>query len=194
MNDNRHNQDEALLIDFLMGHNDSEQAKTIADRLERDPAFAELHANLASTFAAMELDPAPQLPEGLVSRTMAHIDSQTQLDSLLTQQATGHDKHWWESGRKLATAAAITVLLFAAVLPWFVQKAPTGPTGDTTEAGMVTPRYNPDNPSWDAPAQQEGPVRIIILVPNVADPKSDAKLLPIDAMHSDAPASDSPND
>ena len=190
MNDNHHNQDEALLIDFLMGHCDTEQAKTVGDRLESDPAFAELHANLANTFGAMDLDPTPQVPEGLVARTMAHIDSQTQLDSLLTQQAVARDKSWWSSWRNIATAAAITLLLFAAIAPWFLQKAPTaGP--NQPDAARTAGMYDPANPDWEPP-QTGDPTQIIIMVPNVAHTDGDTKLLPMtptqDApMNQDAP-------
>jgi anti-sigma-K factor RskA len=168
-NENRHIQDEALLIDFLMGHCDSDQQQTIADRLETDPEFAQRHRNLEHTFAAMKLDPDPRVPDDLVARTMSHINSQTQLDALLTQQATGKDRSAWRSPRQWISAAAIVLLLAAAVLPWiskFNTGQPVGP-GVDTKADILGSTYNPNDPKFEDPETQP---QLIMIVPRLAAP------------------------
>jgi len=167
-NENRHIQDEALLIDFLMGHCDSDQQQTIADRLETDPEFAQLHRDLEHTFAAMKLDPDTQAPDDLVARTMSHINSQTQLDSLLTQQANGKDKSAWSSPRQWISAAAIVLLLAAAVLPWINRFMDTQPgPGVDNKADFLGSTYNPNDPKFEDPDSQP---QLIMIVPRLADP------------------------
>jgi len=181
-NENRHIQDEALLIDFLTDHCDTDQQQTIADRIETDPEFAQLHRDLEHTFAAMKLDPDAQAPDDLVARTMSHINSQTQLDSLLTQQATGHDKSAWKSPRQWITAAAIILLLAAAVLPWINRFMADQPNGAPVEARMSGSSYNPNDPQFDELERQP---TLIMIVPRLADPD------PIDVPNAQDETSDS---
>jgi hypothetical protein len=166
-NENRHNQDEALLIDFLMGHCDTTEQQAIADRLEADSEFAKLHQDLANTLAAIQLDPQPQAPDDLVARTMGHIASQTELDSLLTQQADGRDRSARRTPRQWVTAAAIVVLLMAAVLPW-VSKFNTGTTITPPPTPNTAGLYDPANPKFEQPAPNQP---LIMIVPRLAEPE-----------------------
>ena len=56
-NPEQYTRDEQLLIDFLLGRCDREQAEEVANRLGNDPEFLDLHDRIDRTFTVLNKMP-----------------------------------------------------------------------------------------------------------------------------------------
>ena len=111
-------QDEQLLIDFVLGPGQGPAAEEVRARLAGDAEFAALHANISNTLAALGTCPAPEPPEDLAERTMARIRAARRTEMLLEAQPVGPSaRRPLFSYRDLAVLAAVVVLAFGIMIP-----------------------------------------------------------------------------
>ena len=105
--------DEAMLIDYLLGRCDDSQAKRIGGRIEREEALARLHADLRNTFSALGLAVEREPPAGLVEATMGRIRAAKRTDALLAQEQLNRQDviRPTFSLRELTAIAGIVLLL-----------------------------------------------------------------------------------
>jgi len=117
MTENNRQNDEGLLIDFLLGQCDEAQAEGVRARLETDEAFASLRDDLHSTFAAMDLAVDHEPPENLVAETMRRIRSARQTDALLAREELNRSDviRPTFSLRELGAIAGVVLLIFTIV-------------------------------------------------------------------------------
>jgi hypothetical protein len=85
MTTSRHD-DEALLIDFVLGRCDQEQSREVRQRLQQDEPFSRLHDDLRNTFSALELAVDHEPPAGLVESTLNRLRSAKQTNALLARE------------------------------------------------------------------------------------------------------------
>ncbi|HUT58960.1 MAG TPA: hypothetical protein VNA25_14020 [Phycisphaerae bacterium] len=112
------NEDEQLLIDFLLGRCDPSQAEAVAARLQKDQGFRQLRDDIQNTLAAMRLLPEVEPPEDLAARTLRKVESVRKADAYVTTQET--TRPWAASTfslREVAAVAAAVVLLGVVFLP-----------------------------------------------------------------------------
>lgn len=112
------NDDEQLLIDYLLGWCDPPQAEEVRARLDRDEAFRLLHDSIRNTLAAIRLLPQAEPPEDLVARTIRKVESVRKTDAYVTSQETA--RPWAASTfsmREVGAIAAAIVLLGVIFVP-----------------------------------------------------------------------------
>ena len=115
--DNR-DKDEKALIDFLLGRSDPAEAQALRRRLESDEALRRLHRDLANTFAALDLAPEAEPPEGLVDKTLELVRRQRATDALLAREKpAGRVFAPTFSLRELGALAAAVVVLVLIFVP-----------------------------------------------------------------------------
>jgi len=120
MTDNADNMqnDEIILIDFLLGQLPPEEAQLLRARMQAEPELRKLHDNLANTFAAMDLAPQPQAPAGLAERTLARIAAAERTDTLIAmEQRAARPFRPTFSLRELAAMVAIMLVAVGMILP-----------------------------------------------------------------------------
>ncbi len=105
--------DEAMLIDLILGRCDGPQAREIRRRIEREEPLARMHEDLRNTFAALDLAVEHEPPETLVAQTMARIRSARQTDALLAREQLGRRDviRPTFSLRELGAVAGVVLLL-----------------------------------------------------------------------------------
>ena len=117
-NPEQHARDEQLLIDFLLGRCDREQAEEVASRLGDDPVFHDLHDRLDRTFTVLNKMPEPAAPADLTARTMAAIDdARGRTAELARTEFAGGGSRSTFSLRELAGIAAAIILIVAVIVP-----------------------------------------------------------------------------
>jgi len=117
-NPEQHARDEQLLIDFLLGRCDRQQAEEVARRLGDDPEFQNLHDRLDRTFTVLNKMPEPAAPVDLTDRTMASIDASRGRTAELTRaELGGAGSRSTFSMRELAGIAAAIILIVAVIVP-----------------------------------------------------------------------------
>ena len=117
-NPEQHARDEQLLIDFLLGRCDREQAEEVARRLGDDPAFHDLHDRLDRTFTVLNKMPELTAPADLTERTLAGIDAaRGRTAELARTELGGSRSRSTFSMRELAGIAAAIILIVAVVVP-----------------------------------------------------------------------------
>ena len=107
--------DEGLLIDFLLGRCDADQAEAVRARLERDEGFRRLCGDVSSTFAALDLAIDHEPPEGLVADTMRRIGTARRTDALLAREELNRRDviRPTFSLRELGAIAGVALLIFS---------------------------------------------------------------------------------
>lgn len=118
-------QDEALLIDFLLGRLDAEAAEAVRQRLQSDSVFRRRRDDLGATFAALELAREPELPDlsdlskGLVDKTLARISSVQRTNALLGVQQVGGRRSFRPtfSLKEVAALAAMLLVIASVLIP-----------------------------------------------------------------------------
>ena len=114
----QHARDEQLLIDFLLGRCDRQQAEEVAARLGDDPAFHDLHDRLDRTFSVLNKMPEPAAPADLTERTLAGIDAARRRTAELARtELGGGSSRSTFSMRELAGIAAAIILIVAVIVP-----------------------------------------------------------------------------
>lgn len=114
--DQRRPEDEQLLIDFLLGRCEAEQAEDVQRRLERDPELARLRDDLKASFSALSALGDLDAPEDLAERTLTRIRTERRTEALLQREQMQSRKVFWPSfSMREAGALAASVLILAAV-------------------------------------------------------------------------------
>jgi len=110
--------DESVLIDYVLGQCDAQTAEQVARRLEQDEGFRQLHTDVVSTFAAVRLAPQAEPPEDLVSKTLARLRTATQMERLVTREELSRPAgRATFSLRELAALAASLLILALVFVP-----------------------------------------------------------------------------
>ncbi len=118
----RQDNDEKLLIDFILGRCDPPEAQNIRRRMETDEPFGRMHNDLANAFAAMSLAPETDPPENLVDRTLERIRTQHATDALLAgQKPAARIFAPTFSLRELSVAAAAIIVLALIFVPSIIE-------------------------------------------------------------------------
>ena len=113
-----HQDDLALLIDFVLGQCPAQLADQVRGRLTEEPEFQELHDSVADCFAAISLAPDYEPPPGLAERTVAGIRQKQRVDALITrEEAARPTARRVFSLRELTTVAAVLLILAAVFIP-----------------------------------------------------------------------------
>ena len=111
----RTERDELLLIDFLLGRAAPEEAAEVERRLPSEEALRGLKRNLEHTFAAMDLLPEAEMPEGLVERAVARVGLARKTDAYLARQETARPWHVGTFSLRELLAVAASILLIVSV-------------------------------------------------------------------------------
>ena len=115
---NLSNDDERILIDFLLGHCAASQEQEVRDRLGRDADFQALCESLRNTFSTVGLLPEVQPPQDLVARTLARIRSAKQIDALLAREESSRRRIGPAfTFREVGVLAAAVVVLAVIFVP-----------------------------------------------------------------------------
>lgn len=111
-------QDEALLIDELLGRCDAATAEQVRRRLAEDESFRRLHGDLSRALGALGLLAEREPPETLVNDTLARVRGARRTEALLAREEIrrGVVRPTF-SWRELATLAAAVVVLAAIFVP-----------------------------------------------------------------------------
>jgi len=121
MTEQRHN-DEMLLLDYLLGRCQEQEAQEVRGRLEADAEFRKLHDDIRNALAALRLSSEEEPPEDLADRTLSAIRSAKQTETLLARQELGRRAVWPTfSLRELAAMVAMVVLLAGIFIPFIRQ-------------------------------------------------------------------------
>lgn len=122
----RRSDDEALLIDFLLGQCPPEDATLIAVRLQGEEEFRRLHQDLKNTFAAIKLLPEVEPPANLVTQTLQRVRAAQQTNALIAREESARPSSIPTfTFREMAVAAAALVLFGIVLLP-AIRNARTG--------------------------------------------------------------------
>jgi anti-sigma factor RsiW len=116
-NPEQYTRDEQLLIDFLLGRCDREQAEEVANRLGNDPEFLDLHDRIDRTFTVLNKMPEQAAPADLTDRTMAAIDAARGRTAELARTELAGGSRSTFSIRELAGIAAAIILIVAVIVP-----------------------------------------------------------------------------
>ena len=111
--------DYGLLIDYLRGECDKQDAQTVSERLESDEHFRKLSENLSHTFSALNLLGEHEPPADLVDKTLQRISSKRRTEALLAREELNRRTVLRPtfSLRELLAAAAAILLLAVIVIP-----------------------------------------------------------------------------
>ncbi|MDP6637445.1 MAG: hypothetical protein QGG42_21310 [Phycisphaerae bacterium] len=112
------NQDEALLIDYLLGRCDEATGRAVDLRLEKDADFQALRGDMKNTLDALDLLSAPDVPDDLADRTLARIASARQSTAVRTQKQLVSSSRPTFSLRELGTIAAAAIIMALLFIPW----------------------------------------------------------------------------
>lgn len=111
-------QDEAVLIDLLLGQCDAARQREVEQRLAADPEFAKLKEDLENAFGALRLMPEAQAPDDLVKKTLARVESAKQTDAILSKVEAS--RRWAAptfSLREVGAMAAAVLILAVVFIP-----------------------------------------------------------------------------
>jgi prepilin-type processing-associated H-X9-DG protein len=137
MNDSR-NHDEQLLIDYVLG--EAEEPESIRRRIEENPQFAALYADIRKTFGAMALVPELEPPEDLVDRTLQRIGAAQRTRQLIEREELTRRKVFRPtfSLRELSAVAAVALVLVAVFVPSLRQARQRSLRGEcAAQAGQI---------------------------------------------------------
>ena len=115
---NPRRENEATLIDYVLGQLEPAGQAEVRSRIESDAEFRRLHEDIRRTFSALDLAGEVEPPPGLAEKTLARVRSARQTRALiareeLTRPAVGPAFTF----RELATAAAAVFILGIILLP-----------------------------------------------------------------------------
>jgi hypothetical protein len=119
MRDDITHDDEIVLIDYLTGRLDREEADALEARLESDDRLRQRRDTIARSFAALDLAPQPEAPDDLLADTLAHIAAAEKTERLLARQQIARPGGYWHTFnlRELAAIAAAIVLMIGVFVP-----------------------------------------------------------------------------
>ncbi len=112
-------ENERLLIDYLLGRCEADQADAVADRLAGDGEFRKLHDDVRNTLAAMRLMSALEPPAGLADRTIRRIRQVRSTEAIIAREEISRpavSRRTFSLRDLVATVAAVIivgVVLFA---------------------------------------------------------------------------------
>lgn len=107
------NDDEVLLIDFLLGRCEGQRAGLVARRLQEDGEFRKLHDDLRNALTAMKLLPELAPPEGLAQRTVERLRQVRSTEALIAREELSRRspaRRVFSLRDVIAAAAAVIVL------------------------------------------------------------------------------------
>lgn len=133
---NREQQDERLLIDFVLGQSEASAAEEVRARLKEEE-FARLHKGVEATFALLNLYPPAQPPANLTERTMARVRAMRKTEALAAAPQL-RVRAWTPrfSIHEMSALAAGLLLVIGIVLP-SVRHAQRMATRTHCEANMA---------------------------------------------------------
>lgn len=112
------NDDEILLIDYLLGRCDQATAAEVEERLRGERELEKLHTDLQNTLSAVGLVVDVEPPADLVDKTLGRIRHQRQIESLLARQELKHSAiRPTFAMRELITVAAAVVVMALVFVP-----------------------------------------------------------------------------
>ena len=124
--------DEQLLIDYVLGRCDADQAQAVLRRLQEDASLAALHQDIRNTLAAMDLVPVLQPPAGLAQRTINRL-RQVHATEALIARAELSRRPVSRSRFSLRDLAAVASVVLMVGLAFFYltlgRRRPVGPVG-----------------------------------------------------------------
>jgi len=115
-------EEEAVLIDFLLGHCETDVQRRIRRRLDEDKGFRRLYEDLANAWRALGLSADVDPPEDLTAKTLSRIQSARRTQALLDREELARPAVGPTfSARELSIVAAAIFVLAVIFLPSFRQ-------------------------------------------------------------------------
>ncbi len=111
--------DEELLVGYVLGQCDKEEAKAVAERLARDSDFALSYQSIKRTFDTISLLPSVEPPAHLVESTLMRVRAMRQTEALVAAPAPMRRRAWAPTFtlRELTALAAIVVVAIGILVP-----------------------------------------------------------------------------
>ena len=115
--------DEIVLIDFLLERCEDDVGAEVRRRLEHDGDFRRLHDDIANTLKAMAVLSQMAPPEDLVAKTLDRLRQHKQTDALLAREQTTRRAAGPTFSIRELGAVAASILLMALIFVPSIQKA-----------------------------------------------------------------------